>query len=67
MYKKACPVCGSLFFLTSKTGPKTVFHVNADATFEIITEENGQEINPGAICCGACSWQGDSGKLVESR
>lgn len=67
MYKRACPVCGSVYFVTGKSGAKTVFHVNHDFTYEIIEAADGEEIRAELIFCGACSWRGDTGQLMESR
>jgi len=67
MSKRACPECGSVFFVTRKSGTKTVFHVNEDSSFEIIVETEEENIRAEAIFCGACSWRGDTGQLIESR
>jgi len=67
MSKRACPECGSVFFVTSKSGAKTVFHVNEDSSFEIIAQADGEEMRSEAIFCGACNWRGDTEQLIESR
>lgn len=67
MDHKACPWCGSLFFVTGKSGPKVVFHVTGTESYEIIARDHDHNIDADAIFCGACSWHGNTRQLVESR
>lgn len=66
-----CPNCGSKYFLTSKTGSKTIFQVGYERTVQIIQLATGApsdvDIDTHNICCGACSWQGSLDELVESH
>ena len=65
-----CPRCGSEFFRTSKTGPKTIFKVASERIIQFIQSSTGSltegEIVLENICCGACSWVGSLDELVES-
>jgi len=66
-----CPSCGSEYFLTSKTGPKTIFNVTAERAVHIIhspTESvHKRDIDRHEMYCGACSWHGTLDELVESH
>ncbi len=65
-----CPNCGSEYFLTSKTGPKTIFKVASEREVQLIQSATGAcagDIDSHHICCGACSWQGSLDELVESH
>lgn len=65
-----CPGCGSEFFLTNRTGRKTVFKVAAERVLQLIqpaTEDlKLSKIDIHNIFCGACSWHGSLDELVES-
>ena len=65
-----CPLCGSLYLVSSKSGGAAVFQV-FDRLYRLITllqpGSNGEEaINRRDISCGACSWRGDIDQLVVS-
>jgi hypothetical protein len=66
-----CPSCGSKYFMISKTGRKIIFQVASGRTLEFVqvtTEEiSDVVIDTYNICCGACSWQGSLGEVVESH
>jgi len=70
--KLACPFCGSEFFLSSKEGNlRLVFHVTTERVPIIIEASrkiiDAERVNLQDFCCGACSWRGSVGLLVESR
>jgi hypothetical protein len=66
-----CPSCGSEFFLTSKTGSKTIFKVASERVVQFIQSPtksvSDRDIDLHHICCGACSWQGSLDELVQSH
>lgn len=66
-----CPSCGSGFFLTSRTAPKTIFKVVSKRIVQIIQSPpssfDAGETDLENICCGACSWQGRLDELIESH
>jgi hypothetical protein len=66
-----CPSCGSKYFMTSRTGEKTIFQVRDGRSVEfaeLTTEEiRDVVIDTHNICCGACSWQGSLDEVVESH
>lgn len=65
-----CPSCGSEYFLAARTGPKTIFKVATERAVQVIHSPTGAlgdgDVDPYHLCCGACSWQGSLGELVES-
>lgn len=67
----ACPQCGSKWFVSSRSGERIVFQIDTDRL--PLTARSKQQpkdtvpLNPDRICCGACTWQGAIGRLVESR
>lgn len=66
-----CPSCGSKYFRTSKTGRKIIFQVAHERTVQFVqqaTEDSSDVvIDENNIYCGACSWQGSLGEVVESH
>ena len=71
MAQLICPSCGSEYFLTYKTGPKTIFKVTAEGAVQVIQSPTNSfrdgDIDQHNICCGACSWQGKLDELKESQ
>ncbi len=74
MAQYICPSCGSTYFLTSKTGPRTIFqvvHERTVRTVQCIQSASGalsnEDIDIHTIYCGACSWQGSLDEVVESH
>ena len=71
MAQYICPSCGSKYFMTSRTGEKTVFQVSAGCTVEVV--QQGADASDDAVLdmtkiyCGACSWQGSLDEVVESE
>jgi C4-type Zn-finger protein len=68
----ACPSCGSEFFLSTKTSEvRVAFHVSVERTPMSVEAcavfEDSGKINLENFHCGACSWRGAVGSLVESR
>lgn len=63
----ACPSCGSEYFYVMSAGEKVVFKVRQDYTIEIINPPGEFDVDQQHIRCGACSWQGSTNQLVESR
>ncbi|MBM9615376.1 hypothetical protein JWJ90_13915 [Desulfobulbus rhabdoformis] len=67
----ACPQCGSQWFVSSRSGERTVFQMDGQHQPVIAQPESISEdtvpINPDQIFCGACSWKGPENDLVESR
>ena len=67
----ACPKCGAVWFVSTRSGARIAFQV--DDNFQPIVAEPDElpadavPIDPGHIYCGACSWQGPITELVESR
>ncbi|MDD2465632.1 MAG: hypothetical protein PHI97_16665 [Desulfobulbus sp.] len=67
----ACPQCGSEWFVSTRTGDRIAFHM--DAKYQpVIADPEGisaqaAPIEPEHVYCGACSWQGPVIELVESR
>lgn len=65
-----CPSCGSEYFIASKTGPKNAFIITDERTVEFVqlssSEAEGVHIDTHNIYCGACTWQGNLGEVVES-
>ena len=66
-----CPSCGSKYFLPSKTDPKIIFQVAYERTVQFIQSATGAScdvaIDTHNIYCGAFSWQGSLGEVVESH
>jgi hypothetical protein len=67
----ACPKCGSEWFVSSRTGKRIVFQMNTDRHPVIARPEQqppgAVPIDPDHLCCGACTWKGSAGDLMESR
>ncbi len=67
----ACPMCGSELFLSTRAGERIVFKMDAERRPVLMHPEHSSmgapPINPQALFCGACSWQGSIEALVESR
>nr|WP_320010387.1 hypothetical protein [uncultured Desulfobulbus sp.] len=67
----ACPQCGSQWFLSSRSGERTVFQMDAAHQALIAQEEtlspDAVPINNEHIFCGACTWNGPVTDLVESH
>jgi len=67
----ACPQCGSEWFVSSRTGDRTVFQMDEERHPVIAGPEGvspqAAPPNPEHIFCGACSWQGPAADLVASR
>ena len=67
----ACPMCGSELFVSTRSGKRIVFQMDAERHPVIVWPEQqpagAAPINPQAFCCGACSWRGSADALVESR
>lgn len=67
----ACPRCGSAWFLSSRSSERIVFQVDEEQQPVLAEDQSpvvdAAPINPGHICCGACTWQGAISALVESR
>ena len=71
MAKFLCPSCGSEYFLTSKTGPKTILKVASERVVQFI-QSPARSFSEGNIelqniCCVACSWQERLDELIESQ
>ena len=66
-----CPSCGSEYFVTSKTGAKTIFKVVAERKVQCVQSSadslDAADIVSQKIYCGACSWQGRLEEMVESH
>jgi len=62
-----CPACGSEYFVTSKTGSKSIFNVRSEHSIQLIQSATDSIVDVQKIFCGACSWQGDLAELVESH
>ncbi len=67
----ACPMCGSELFVSTRSGKRIVFHMDAERHPVIVGPEQQPAgaipVNPELLYCGACSWQGPASGLVESR
>jgi hypothetical protein len=67
----ACPKCGSEWFVSSRTGGRIVFQMTTGRHPVIARVEQQAEdtplLDPDHLYCGACTWQGSAGHLVESR
>ncbi len=67
----ACPQCGSEFFVSTRSGERTVFQMNAAAQpVAVLREKQPDDTlspNPKTIYCGACSWKGPADALVASH
>ena len=65
----ACPKCGSEWFVSTRSGDRVVFQMDADLQPVLAEAPSAAAtpINPNHICCGACTWQGPASELVESR
>ena len=67
----ACPQCGSEWFVSTRTGERIVFKMDENRRPVIAEPEPLSDAavptNQEHIYCGACSWQGASSELVESR
>lgn len=70
MENLACPRCGSLYFLSSRTANRYVFQVDSQWQPWLVNAERSIERQSAPIvqllCCGACSWQGQLQELVPS-
>lgn len=69
LVKLSCPICGSSYLCSSKSGEGSVFHVYDNETRTIAIQRSEVEnsiINRQAIFCGACSWHGSIDDLVAS-
>jgi ribosomal protein S27AE len=67
----ACPRCGSEWFVSARTGDRLVFQMDA-ARNPVMKEAVASTasiagMDPERLCCGACTWQGSTRELVESR
>jgi len=72
VHKLACPFCGSEFFLSSSEGNlRVVLHITTERVPIIIEAskeiKDAERVNLQDFCCGACSWRGSVGMLVEAR
>lgn len=71
MERMACPKCGSEYFVSARSGDRVVFQVSDSCEVLIIKQEGRIDspllIEGQQIYCGACSWKGQQGDLVESR
>lgn len=67
----ACPQCGSELFVSTRSGARLVFQVNAERQPVVVRPEqqpvDAVPIDLHNIFCGACTWQGSVEMLVESR
>ena len=61
-----CPACGSEYFVSSKSAEKVVFKLGAEREIMIIADSAGEQIDPMAINCGACSWSGEMQQTAEN-
>ena len=64
----ACPNCGTELFMVEVSGQRLVIRVNT-LFCPILVEEDQEGINidPALLRCGACSWRGSVGELVPSH
>ena len=67
----ACPKCGSEWFVSTRSGERMVFQLDENLQ-PVLAEAQAPSattapINPIHIFCGACTWQGPTSELVESR
>lgn len=67
---RACPRCGSEWFLSSRGGDRAVFQMDEQlrplrpaGQPQTATQE---AIDFSHICCGACTWEGAATELVPS-
>lgn len=71
MESMVCPMCGSRYFLSTKSAKKVVFEVRYDGVNHLIevAEETGSEndINRMEIFCSSCSWHGPVEETIESK
>lgn len=71
MEEMVCPMCGSRYFLSTRSSEKVVFQVQheGDAYFIEIAEETGSEtgIDRQEIFCSSCSWHGSITETLKSR
>lgn len=67
---RACPYCGSVWFVSTRRGERIVFQVDEEQQ-PVLAEAHAPSaaapIHPQHICCGACTWQGAISALVEAR
>jgi ribosomal protein S27AE len=67
----ACPRCGSEWFVSARTGERLVFQVDVSLTpvmnGAVASTASGAGMDPERLFCGACTWQGPTRELVESR
>jgi len=67
----ACPKCGSEWFVSSRIGERIVFQIDTDRHPLIARPEqlakDATLIDPDHLYCGACTWNGSAGQLVESH
>ncbi len=67
MEYKMCPLCGSKYFVSSKSGKRVVFHIKGD-TVHLIPDQGPDAlesaIDPEKIHCAACSWSGAMSDLA---
>lgn len=66
----ACPNCGAELFLSARASSRMVFRVDSERRPVILRPEaqrsDAAPIDPGALFCGSCAWQGAMEDLVES-
>lgn len=67
----ACPRCGSEWFVSARTEERVVFQMDA-ARNPVVKGTVASTVavagmDPEHIFCGACTWQGPTRELVESR
>ncbi len=71
MEEMVCPMCGSRYFLSTRSSKKVVFRVQFDGAtyFTEIAEETGSEddIARQEIFCSSCSWHGAIDETIASR
>ena len=67
----ACPKCGSEWFVSTRSGERMVFQMDAERQPVLAEAQTpsatAAPINPNHIFCGACTRQGPASELVESR
>lgn len=67
---RACPRCGSEWFVSSRGGDRVAFQMDEQLRPVLPTDQPQtvatEAIDFAHICCGACTWEGAAEALVPS-
>lgn len=68
---RACPQCGSEWFVSTRSGERIVFQMDVAGNPLIVQPDSHSPetvpIDPDHLFCGACTWKGPATALVISR